>query len=60
MKAICFERYGPPEVLELREVPKPAPQKDEVLIRIHATSLNDWDWGAMNGAPFVNRLIFGL
>ena len=60
MKAICFERYGPPEVLELREIPKPAPQKDEVLIRIHATSLNDWDWGAMNGAPFVNRLIFGL
>ncbi len=59
MKAIVFTRYGPPDVLELREVEKPAPRDDEVLIRVHAVSLNDWDWGALHG-DLVNRLIFGL
>lgn len=59
MKAIVFTRYGSPDVLELREVDKPAPQDDEVLIRVHAASLNDWDWQALRGT-FVNRLIFGL
>lgn len=60
MRAIVFTRYGSPDVLELREVPKPIPRDDEVLIRVHATSLNDWDWEAMRGTPFVNRLFFGL
>jgi NADPH:quinone reductase-like Zn-dependent oxidoreductase len=60
MKAIVFTRYGSPDVLELREVEKPTPRDDEVLIRVHAVSLNDWDWGALQGTPFVNRLIFGL
>jgi NADPH:quinone reductase-like Zn-dependent oxidoreductase len=60
MKAIVFTRYGSPDVLELREVAKPTPRDDEVLIRVHAASLNDWDWGALRGTPFVNRLLFGL
>lgn len=60
MKAIVFTRYGSPDVLELKEVEKPTPKNDEVLIRVHAASLNDWDWGALQGTPFVNRLIFGL
>jgi NADPH:quinone reductase-like Zn-dependent oxidoreductase len=60
MKAIVFTRYGSPDVLELREVDKPTPKDDEVLIRVHAASLNDWDWGALQGTPFVNRLLFGL
>jgi NADPH:quinone reductase-like Zn-dependent oxidoreductase len=60
MKAIVFTRYGSPDVLEMREVEKPAPQDDEVLIRVHAASLNDWDWSALQGIPFVNRLMFGL
>lgn len=60
MRAIVFTRYGSPDVLELREVPKPIPRSDEVLIRVHAASLNDWDWEAMRGTPFVNRLFFGL
>jgi NADPH:quinone reductase-like Zn-dependent oxidoreductase len=60
MKAIVFTRYGSPDVLELREVEKPNPKDDEVLIRVHAVSLNDWDWEALRGTPFVNRLIFGL
>ena len=60
MKAIVFTRYGSPDVLELKEVEKPAPADDEVLIRVHAASLNDWDWEALRGTPFVNRLFFGL
>jgi NADPH:quinone reductase-like Zn-dependent oxidoreductase len=60
MKAIVFTKYGSPDVLELKEVEKPTPGDDEVLIRVHAVSLNDWDWGALHGTPFVNRLMFGL
>lgn len=60
MRAIVFTRYGSPDVLELREVPKPIPRDDEVLIRVHAASLNDWDWEAIRGTPFVNRLFFGI
>ena len=60
MKAIVFTKYGSPDVLELKEVEKPTPKDDEVLIRVHAASPNDWDWGALQGIPFVNRLIFGL
>jgi NADPH:quinone reductase-like Zn-dependent oxidoreductase len=60
MKAIVFTKYGSPDVLELKEVEKPTPGDGEVLIRVHAASLNDWDWAALHGVPFVNRLIFGL
>jgi NADPH:quinone reductase-like Zn-dependent oxidoreductase len=60
MKAIVFTKYGSPDVLELKEVEKPTPKDDEVLIRVHAASLNDWDWGALHGVPFANRLMFGL
>ncbi len=60
MRAVVFTRYGSPDVLELKEIPKPAPADDEVLIRVHAASLNDWDCGALRGADLVNRLIFGL
>jgi NADPH:quinone reductase-like Zn-dependent oxidoreductase len=60
MKAVVFTKYGSPDVLELREVEKPTPKHDEVLIRVHAASLNDWDWAALHGVPFVNRLMFGL
>lgn len=60
MKAVVFTKYGSPDVLELREVEKPIPKDDEVLIRVHAVSLNDWDVGALGGTDFVNRLIFGF
>lgn len=59
MKAIVFRKYGSPDVLELMDVEKPTPNDDEVLIRVHATSLNDWDLEAMRGT-FINRVIFGL
>jgi len=55
-----MERYGTPDVLELRDVAKPTPKADEVLIRVHAASVNDWDWGLLQGTPFVNRVVSGL
>ncbi len=60
MKAIAFTRYGPPDGLKLVEVPRPTPRDDELLIRVHASSINSWDWEFLNGTPFVNRLMFGL
>jgi NADPH:quinone reductase-like Zn-dependent oxidoreductase len=60
MKAIVYERYGSPDVLELREVETPAPKDDEVLIKVYAVSINDWDWNLLQGIPFMNRLLNGL
>jgi NADPH:quinone reductase-like Zn-dependent oxidoreductase len=60
MQAIVFTQYGPPDGLELKEVPKPTPKDDELLIRVHASSINSWDWEFLNGKPFINRLMFGL
>jgi NADPH:quinone reductase-like Zn-dependent oxidoreductase len=60
MKAMVYTRYGPPDVLELTEVDKPIPKDDEVLIKVYAVSINDWDWGLLQGIPFINRLLFGL
>ncbi len=60
MKAIVFDRYGPPDVLHIREIEKPVPGDDEVLIKVHAASVNSWDYDLVMGRPFVNRLIFGL
>jgi NADPH:quinone reductase-like Zn-dependent oxidoreductase len=60
MKAIVFTQYGPPDGLELKEVPRPTPKDDELLIRVHASSINSWDWEFLNGIPFINRLLYGL
>ena len=60
MKAIVHERYGPPEVLELREVDKPVVGDDEVLVRVHATSVNPVDWHTMTGTPYLVRMMAGL
>ncbi|HEY3349764.1 MAG TPA: NAD(P)-dependent alcohol dehydrogenase [Thermoanaerobaculia bacterium] len=60
MKAVVFTEYGSPDVLRLAEVERPVPADDEVLIRVHAVALNDWDWGALQGADVVNRFLFGL
>jgi NADPH:quinone reductase-like Zn-dependent oxidoreductase len=60
MKAFVFTKYGPPDVLELREVETPTPKDDEVLIKVHAASVNDWDWCLVRGKPFFIRLLCGL
>lgn len=60
MKAVVMERYGTPDVLQLRDVAKPTPKAGEVLVRVHAASVNDWDWAMMQGAPFVMRLFNGF
>ena len=52
MKALIRDRYGPPDVLEVRDVPQPVPQERQVLVRVHACSLNDWDWGLLNEPMF--------
>jgi NADPH:quinone reductase-like Zn-dependent oxidoreductase len=60
MKAIVYEKYGSPDVLELKEVEKPAPKDNEVLIKVHAASINSWDWDMLTGRPLEYRLFFGL
>ena len=47
-------------MLELKEVERPSPKENEVLIKVHAVSLNDWDWSLVEGSLFVNRLFYGL
>src|SRR3979409_1894311 len=59
MKAIVYTKYGGPEVLQIKEMEKPYPNDDEVLIKVHAVSINDWDWGLLQG-DFINRLLNGL
>lgn len=60
MKAFVFEKYGLPNVLQLKEVEKPIPKDNEVLVRIHAASVNDWDWGLVRGKPLIIRILYGL
>ena len=59
LKAIIYTKYGGPEVLQLKEIEKPLPKEDEVLIKVAAVSLNDWDYGLLQG-DFINRIMFGL
>jgi NADPH:quinone reductase-like Zn-dependent oxidoreductase len=59
LKAIIYAEYGGPEVLQVKEIEKPIPKNGEVLIKVHAVSINDWDWGLLHG-DFVNRLLNGL
>ena len=59
MKAIVCERYGTPEQLQLREVPVPVPKDRQVLVRVHATTVNDCDWSMVTGRPRIYRLFFG-
>jgi NADPH:quinone reductase-like Zn-dependent oxidoreductase len=60
MKAMVNMKYGPPDVLELREVEKPTPTDDEVLLKVHAASVNPADWHLMRGDPYIARLSFGV
>jgi NADPH:quinone reductase-like Zn-dependent oxidoreductase len=59
MRAIVYSEYGSPDVLRLEEVEKPVPKEDEVLVRVCATSVNDWDWALIYGET-TNRLLHGI
>jgi len=60
MKAIVQDKYGSPDVLELREIDKPEVGDDDVLVRVHAASVNPADCYAMTGTPYVARTQMGL
>jgi len=59
MKAIIHEKYGSPDVLELRDLEKPVPTDDEVLVRVYASSVNPAEWYGMSGL-FIARVLGGL
>ncbi len=60
MKAVVCDRYGPPEVQRLEEVERPVPKEDEVLVKIHATTVTRTDCGIRSAKPFLIRFFFGL
>ena len=60
MKAVVHDRYGPPEVLRLDEVESPVPREDEVLVRVHATTVNRSDCGVRSAEYFISRFFTGL
>ena len=60
MKAVVYDRYGPPEVLRLAEVPRPEPKSDELLVRVHATTVNRTDAGLRSAELVISRAFTGL
>ena len=57
MKAVTINEYGSPDVLNFEEIEKPVPKDDEVLVKVHAASVNYGDMVTMRGEPFMARLM---
>ena len=60
MRAVVYDRYGAPDVLRLDEVERPVPMEDQVLVKIHATTVNRTDCGLRSAKPFITRFFTGL
>jgi NADPH:quinone reductase-like Zn-dependent oxidoreductase len=61
MKAVVYTDYGPPDVLQIRDIKKPVPNDDQVLVKVRATSVNPYDWHFIRGTPYVMRaMMVGL
>src|SRR5262245_57410202 len=60
MKAILHRCYGSPAVIRYEDIPKPNPAENEILVRVHAASLNPLDWHYLEGTPYMVRLDGGL
>ncbi|MGI1679441.1 MAG: NAD(P)-dependent alcohol dehydrogenase [Cellvibrionaceae bacterium] len=60
MKAIVLSKYGSPDFFKLKEIKKPKPKDNEVLVKVYAASINSWDWEILIAKPFVNRLMAGM
>jgi NADPH:quinone reductase-like Zn-dependent oxidoreductase len=60
MRAAVYTKYGPPSVLQIRDVPKPTPRDKEVLVRVHASTVNRTDCGFLRARPFIVRFVSGL
>jgi NADPH:quinone reductase-like Zn-dependent oxidoreductase len=56
MRAVVADRYGPPEVLRLEDVERPAPHDDAILVRVRATTVNQSDCAFRGGDPFIGRV----
>ena len=57
MKAIVLTKYGHSDVLQLQQVEQPSSKNDQVLVKVNAASVNDWDWFLLRGTPFFIRLL---
>jgi len=60
VKAIVCTEYGPASALQIKEVTRPVPKENEVLVKVHATAINDYDWSMVRGRPYLYRLLFGI
>ncbi|MGA7988924.1 MAG: NAD(P)-dependent alcohol dehydrogenase [Candidatus Dormiibacterota bacterium] len=60
MRAVVHDRYGPPEVLRLVDIPKPIPKDDEILVKVHAATVSRTDVALRAGTPFISRCITGV
>jgi NADPH:quinone reductase-like Zn-dependent oxidoreductase len=60
MRAAVYHRYGPPEVVQIQDVPKPAPKDNEVLIRVRASTVCAADWRFRKADPYIVRIMNGL